>query len=222
MQPKNTFPLFAERITKAMEDADVDALELSRVTGIPRSNFYHYKEGRFLPKYERIRMLARVLKVSPEWLVGNSDDPTPRNDVSTITNVEQPEFVQIPLVGQIACGQPILAEENIEDYVPAPVDLKECFALRCKGDSMINARIIDGDIVYIKPQMEVENGEIAAIRIDNEATLKRFYKVGNMIILRPENPLYQDQIYTEQQFLDVQIIGKAVGFYSSLDTKKAR
>ncbi|MBQ1888130.1 MAG: XRE family transcriptional regulator, partial [Firmicutes bacterium] len=89
-----------------------------------------------MPKYERIRMLARVLKVSPEWLVGNSDDPTPRNDVSMITNIEQPEFVQIPLVGQIACGQPILAEENIEDYVPAPVDLKECFALRCKGDSM--------------------------------------------------------------------------------------
>lgn len=222
MQPKKTYPVFAERLSKAMQDADLDTKELSRLSGVTRSSFYHYLDGRFIPKYPTVRQIAKTLKVNPNWLIGISDDPTPQPDLSMIDNLEQPDLAQIPLIGQIACGEPILADENIESHVPAPIELKDCFALRCKGDSMINARIMDGDLVFVRPQIEVENGEIAAIRIDTEATLKRFYKIGDTIILRPENPQYPDQIYTATQFLDVQIIGKAVGFYSSLDTKKAR
>ena len=123
---------------------------------------------------------------------------------------------KVPLLGTIACGEPILAEENIEDYINMPEDTNGTFALRCKGDSMINARIFDGDIVYIKEEQQVNNGEIAAVLIENEATLKRvyYYPEKNMLILKAENSKYNDFVFTDNELNDIKIIGKAVGFYS--------
>jgi repressor LexA len=109
--------------------------------------------------------------------------------------VSLPATKKVPLVGKIACGTPITAEENIEDYVDVPEDVYADFALICQGDSMINARIHDGDIVYIRMQPEVENGEIAAVFIDGEATLKRVYYQKGRIILQPENNSYPPMIY---------------------------
>ncbi|MBR3974372.1 MAG: repressor LexA [Clostridia bacterium] len=125
-----------------------------------------------------------------------------------------PQTKKIPLLGSIACGEPILAEENIEDFVKLDKDIPADFALRCKGDSMITARIFDGDIVYIRQQPDVENGEIAAVLIDNEATLKKVYKFPNKIVLSPCNPVYDDLIYMEEQCNNIRILGKAVAFTS--------
>jgi len=115
--------------------------------------------------------------------------------------------VTLPLIGHIAAGQPILAEENIEDYLSVPKEIANgSFLLKVKGDSMIEAGILDGDVVVIKKQVVAENGDIVAALIDDEATLKRFYKEGNMVKLQPENSS-MDPIYPD----NVSIIGKATG-----------
>ena len=123
-----------------------------------------------------------------------------------------PKMVKRPLIGNIACGDPITAEQNIADYVDVPEDVRCDFCLRCKGDSMIGAGIHDEDVVYIRIQPEVENGEIAAVRIDDEATLKRVYLHPDYIELRPENPAYESIIRRREDMNDVQIEGKAVGY----------
>ena len=123
---------------------------------------------------------------------------------------------KVPLIGTIACGAPTLADEHIEDYVDIPAHIHADFALTCKGDSMINARIFDGDIVYIRSQDTVENGEIAAVLIDNEATLKRVKLYDDHITLEPENPMYKPLSYWGEEMNEVRILGKAVAFTSTI------
>ena len=125
-----------------------------------------------------------------------------------------PKMVKRPLVGSIACGQPITAEENIEDYVDVPEDAQCDFCLRCKGDSMIDAGIHDGDVVYIHIQPEVENGQIAADRIDGEATLKRVFwdEQQQVLQLNPCNSSMSPMIFTGSVLETVHIEGKAVGY----------
>lgn len=127
-----------------------------------------------------------------------------------------PKTKKIPLLGTIACGEPILATENIDKYIEMPESVGGTFALKCKGDSMINAHIFDGDVVYIREQPNVENGEIAAVLIGDEATLKRVYKYPSKVVLRPENPLYNDITYAEEEMNDVRILGKAVAHLSAV------
>jgi repressor LexA len=120
----------------------------------------------------------------------------------------------IPLIGTIACGEPILAEENIEAMVDIPAHIRADFALRCKGNSMINARIFDGDIVYIRQQPTVDNGQIAAVLINDEATLKRVRLFPDHIVLEPENPQFRPLVYWENEMNSVRILGLAVAFTS--------
>lgn len=127
-----------------------------------------------------------------------------------------PETKKIPLLGTIACGEPILAVENIEDYITVIKSLNADFALTCKGDSMINARIFDGDIVYIRQQDMVESGDIAAVLIDDEATLKRVKLYPDHIVLQPENPMYPPMVYWHEEMNNVRILGKAVAFVSAV------
>ena len=127
-----------------------------------------------------------------------------------------PEMRKVPLIGAIACGAPILAEEHIEDYVDIPRHIRADFALTCKGDSMINARIFDGDIVYIRQQDTVENGDIAAVLIDGEATLKRVRLFEDHISLEPENPQYRPLVLWGDEMYSVRILGKATAFTSAV------
>lgn len=123
-----------------------------------------------------------------------------------------PKMVRRPIVGDIACGEPITAEQNIQDYADVPEQFNCDFCLRCHGDSMVDAGIQDGDIVYIHIQPEVHDGEIAAVRIGDEATLKRVYYDGNTITLVPANSAYRPKSYSGPALNDIQIEGKAVGF----------
>ncbi len=116
---------------------------------------------------------------------------------------------KVPLVGTISCGEPIYADQecgNIETSVKAD------FCLRAQGDSMIGARIRNGDIVYCLSQPEVQNGEIAAVIIDDEATLKHFfyYPDRGLVILKASNPAYEDLIYMDDELADIRILGKAI------------
>ena len=140
---------------------------------------------------------------------------------SNVANISPlPQTNKKPRLGVIACGEPITAEENIDDYDEVPEDIKCDFTLLCKGDSMINARINDGDIVYIRQQDEVNNGEIAACLVDGEfeteATLKRYFRYDDKIVLQAENPMYPPFVYVNEEMNKVHIIGKAVGFTSML------
>lgn len=160
----------------------------------------------------KIVAIAKVLQTTPAALMGWEDG----SGILPSNVIPMPEMRKIPLVGTIACGEPILAEENIEDYVNIPKDMAGDFALTCKGDSMINARIFDGDIVYIRQQDTVENGEIAAVLIDSEATLKRVRLFDDHISLEPENPMYKPLVYWNEEMNTIRILGKAVAFTSAI------
>ena len=126
-----------------------------------------------------------------------------------------PDMEEIPLVGRIACGEPITAKENLEGYVSAPAMWHATFALICKGDSM-EPTICDGDLVAIKKGVQIENGQIAAVRIGDEATLKRVYIHKDYIELRPENPAYTSIILRKEEISEVAIEGLAVGLCRGL------
>lgn len=184
---------------------------------LQKSDVSQYVNGKVIPGQDKLFILGLALNVSEAWLLG-FDVPIYRvNDSDNVDNIiPLPEMKKVPILGQIACGEPLLAEENIESFVNMPKDVKGTFALRCKGNSMINARIFDGDIVFIRQQPDVENGEIAAVLIGEEATLKRVYKYENRIELRPENPTYPIQNYEGENLNNIHILGKAVGFLSTI------
>ena len=128
-----------------------------------------------------------------------------------------PSTYEVPRLGRIACGEPILAEENIEDYDNVPGYVKCDFTLVCRGDSMINARIFDGDIVCIKAGSEIHSGDIAAVLVDeDEATLKRVRLFDDHIILEPENPTFQSKIFWGEDMNRIRFIGKATHFISTV------
>lgn len=163
----------------------------------------------------KVKDFAVALETTIAYLMGWDDDT-----LSSVSNIlPMPETKKIPLLGTIACGTPILATENVAEYIDMDCDIHADFALRCKGDSMINARIFDGDIVYVRKQSSVENGEIAAVLIkglEDEATLKRVYLDNDSIRLCAENPMYKDMIFMKEKMNDVEIIGKAVAFLSAV------
>ena len=126
-----------------------------------------------------------------------------------------PEMESVPLVGRIACGQPITAEENLEGYVSIPAAWHATFTLQCRGDSM-EPTIHDGDLVAIRKDVQVENGQIAAVRIGDEATLKHLYLYPDKVVLQPENPCYEPIVKIGEEMNDVTIEGKAVGLCRGL------
>lgn len=208
--------ILSERLRQALSIRNMKQSELSELTGIGKSSISTYLSGEYEPKQRNIYKICKALNVNEAWLMGK-DVPITRTDFTstapTLTKLlPLPETRKIPLLGSIACGTPILAEGNIEDYLEADVGIKADFCLRCQGDSMINARIFDGDIVYIHVQPEVENGEIAAVRIDDDATLKRVRLFDDHIILQAENPTYAPLVFWGEEMNGVEIIGKAVAF----------
>lgn len=192
-------------------------IELATLSGISKYSISHYLKGDWEGKQDAVYELARVLDVSEAWLMGY-DVPPERKTVAKGAPAIPPGFIplpkmkKVPLIGAIACGDPITALQNREGEVDAPEDMRCDFALKCHGDSMTGAGIYDGDTVFIRIQPEVENGEIAAVRIGEEATLKRVYLHTDYIELRPENSAFESIIRRKEDMNDVQIEGKAVGW----------
>ena len=188
--------------------------EVGNAVGVGKSTVKKWEDG-FISnmKRDKIALLAEVLQISPvTFITGVLTKDITEPQIANI--IPLPLTKNIPLLGDIACGEPILAEENISDYIKADISVHADFALRCKGDSMINARIFDGDIVYIRQQSDVDDGEIAAVLIGDEATLKKVYKTENKLVLRPCNPMYDDIVYSNDALDSVRILGKAIMFTS--------
>lgn len=202
-----------DRIRLRRKEICIPVDEIASALGVSVATVYRYENGEIekLPG-AILEPLAKILRTSPAYLMGWDDDEQklPKNVLPL------PKTYKVPLLGTIACGDPILAAENIEGEVEVPEDINADFALRCKGDSMINARIFDGDIVYIRKQDTVENGEIAAVLIDDEATLKRVHLFEDHIILSPENPTHKPFTYWGEDMNRVRILGKAVAFTSKV------
>ena len=139
-------------------------------------------------------------------------DPTKPRAIEILDdnfNLTRREMVNVPIIGQVAAGQPILAEQNIEDYFSIPVERmpnKQTFLLKVKGESMINAGILDGDLVLVQEEKTASNGDMVVALIDDGATVKTFYKEEGVIRLQPEND-FMDPIIVH----DVSILGKVIG-----------
>ena len=200
-----------EKLKQRRLELNLTMADVAKAVGVSEATVSRWESGNIADmRHSRIVALANVLQISPSVIMGWEDD-----DVYDVDNIiPMPKMKKIPLLGTIACGEPILAQENIDCDVDIPEGINADFALRCKGDSMIDARILDGDIVYIRQQPTVNNGEIAAVLIGDEATLKRVYISNNTVTLMACNSKYQPFVYTDEQLNDIRILGKAVYFTS--------
>ena len=212
----NDFIKIGARIKKTRIEKGLSQREMAKTLGIPYSTYSNYENDNREPSSCIISKISKVLDITPAYLMGWESHEKER--FSSVPNILPIETQKIPLLGTIAAGEPILAEENFECYVELGAKVKADYALRVKGDSMINARINDGDIVFIRQQKAVANGEIAAVLLEdeNEATLKRFYQYGNIVVLHFENPAYKDIEINLEEGHRVQILGRAVAFQSDV------
>lgn len=197
----------ASNIKRLRIDAGLSQAELGKIAGVTDKAVSTWEAGTKTPRMGAIEKMAAYFGVAKSAILDDTYQPAiPPGFVPV------PEMKKVPLVGRIACGTPILAQENIEDYVDVPKDRHVDFCLTCSGDSMIDAGIDDGDTVYIRKQPDVENGEIAAVRIGDDATLKRVYKFSDRVVLQAENRAYPPMTYVGEEMNQITIEGKAVGW----------
>ncbi|MBR5484997.1 MAG: helix-turn-helix domain-containing protein [Oscillospiraceae bacterium] len=199
--------MFKAELRKLRVQKNLTQEELAQKMELSKSAISMYENGNRVPTLALLKKFAEFFEVDLDSLAGT---PAAKNIIPL------PKTKKIPLLGSIACGTPILAQENIDDMISMPDGLNADFALYCKGDSMTGARIYDGDIVYIRQQPDVENGEIAAVLIDDEATLKRVYKYPSKIVLNAENPSFEPLVFTGSELEQLRILGKAVAFLSGV------
>ena len=202
-----------DRIKSRRTELGLTVEELAHKMGYKdKSSISKIENGKADIPQSKIAAFADALQTPPAYLMGWEEQPEPKKPTIPPGFEPMPKMKKIPLIGSIACGEPITAEQNIEKMVDVPENIRCDFSLTCHGDSMVDAGIHDKDVVYIRIQPEVENGEIAAVRIDGEATLKRVYYNPGTLTLMPANPAYAPMIYTGPQLEEVHIEGKAVGW----------
>lgn len=214
-----------DRIKMRRQELGFSVDDLADRIGKNRATIYRYENGDIenMP-VGVIEPLAAALDTTPAYIAGWTDDSNAKKESTDTSNstisvpkgfVPLPTMASVPLLGRIACGTPITAEQNVEAYISVPSMWRADFALMCKGDSMLPT-ICDGDLVCIRSQTTVENGQIAAVLVDDEATLKRFYRRGDTVILQPENPRFEPLSYTKEEINTLHIEGMAVGICRGL------
>lgn len=202
-----------DRIKSRRTELGLTVEELAHKMGYKdKSSISKIENGKADIPQSKIAAFADALETTPAYLMGWEEQPQPKKPTIPPGFEPMPKMKKVPLIGAIACGEPITAEQNIEKMVDVPEYIRCDFSLTCHGDSMVDAGIHDKDVVYIRIQPEVENGEIAAVRIDGEATLKRVYYNPGTLTLMPANPAYAPMVYTGSQLEEVHIEGKAVGW----------
>lgn len=224
-------PSLPERLRAARVRKNLSQTEVYRRTGINNKTLSGYERGISKPDYETLFKLAELYGVSTQWLLYGDkspiDKPDKKSENSTYNSlggdrdwamglgqvIETGEMIMIPIITSIACGKPAYAEDEILGYLPMGTALlsgnpRDYVFLRAEGDSMIGADIKDGSFVLIKKQPTADNGDIVAVCIhDENATLKRIYFHGDMVVLAAENPKYMPQTY---HVSEIRIVGKAV------------
>ena len=217
-QEMETRRIISKNLKDLMRTHGLNNVQLSEILDVSESTVGKWLLLKATPRMGVIEELASYFHINKSDLI---EDKT---DLDAIIN-RHPDLHpfrkirSVPILGTIACGTPIWAEENFEGYIgidPAHMDGE--FALICKGDSMIDADIQSGDIVLLKKVPDVEDGKIAAVLIDNEATLKKVYKRDDSLVLQPCNRNYGPIVYSAREAEDsgIQIIGECVGVYHAL------
>lgn len=221
----------ADRIKELRKERQMTLEEVAKIVGVGKSTVRKWETGMIANmRRDKIAALATALGTTPAYLMGWEDTPNGETSSRFLHSMENYSLAssilaeirpvtkkRLPMLGNVACGEPIFANEEHETYIEADADVHADFCLTAKGDSMINARIFDGDILFVKSQDTVDDGEIAVVLIDNEATVKRVYydKENNVITLVPENPTHKPLRYTGEQLEQIRIIGKVIsGQYS--------
>ena len=210
--------MFGEILRNLRKERGMSQAELAAVLGISKSTVGMYEQSKRNPHSDDLLMsIARYFGVTIDYLKGYSPDTSSLDfDKLGLSRVKIKKF---PILGKIACGEPIMCEQEYETVIDESGEINADFCLTAQGDSMINARIMDGDTVFIREQSMVENGEIAVIIVnDDEVTLKRFYyyAANERVILQAENPKYQPMVYEGEQLAHIRVLGKAVAFTSKI------
>ena len=214
--------IFKDRLTEAMKARGIRASELALRTGLSKARISQYVNGKFIPKSDAVLLIAEALRVSELWLLGKTTDmeasASPDEPLPCPENISPLRLRRFPVLGEIACGLPVLAVEDPDCSYVTAADTDADFCLTAKGDSMIGARIFDGDEVFIQRTDVVENGEIAAVVVEGEATLKRvyYYPAEEKLVLAAENPAYPPLVFTGPELETIYILGRAVAFQSKL------
>ena len=207
--------MLGDTLKKIRKERGMTLEALATLVGTSRQTIHRYESGIITNvPHKMVGDLARALKVSPAVLMGwesDENEPHPKN-------VMPISVKRLPILGDIACGEPIYASEEHDSFISTDIGLDADFCLRAHGDSMVGARIYDGDIVFIRAQDSVDNGEIAAVIINDEATLKRvyYYPEASKLILSAENPRYAPFVYVGDELNEIKILGKAVAFQSNI------
>lgn len=206
--------IFAKNLNFYISKSNKQQNEVAKDLGFPPTTFNTWCVGKVMPKMGKVQALADYFGVLKSDLLEDKN----KDDSLHISNIFPITTHKLPMLGEIACGKSIFMDENRDNYTMIGSNVKADFCLKAKGDSMVNARIMDGDIVFIRSQPEVENGEIAAVAIDDEATLKRFYRdeITQTVTLISENPIYAPMVFTKECQKNVYILGKAVAFQSDV------
>lgn len=213
--------MFGANLKKLREDSHLSQEQLADVIGVSKSTIGMYEQGKRMPNTNTIlKDIASYFGVSIDYLVGFQSDfgSLSEEDFSRF-GIRPIGRRRIPMLGKIACGEPIMCDEEYETFADIGGNIDADFCVIAQGDSMINARILDGDIVFVRKQEMVENGEIAVVIVnDNEVTLKRFfyYPELNQVVLQSENPAYRPMIYMNEELSHIRVLGKAVAFTSSV------
>lgn len=197
-------------LAKRRKELNLTQKDVAIAVGVSEGTVSRWESGLIANmRRDRIALYAQVLQTTPEFIMSGECEDIPAGFQP------MPNMAFVPRIGRIACGSPILAEQNVENYDSVPSSWHADFTLICAGESMM-PRIHDGDLVAIRRQPVVENGEIAAVRIDDEATLKRVYSYPDRLVLQPENPAFAPIVLIGEEINSVSIEGKAVGFCRAL------
>ena len=206
--------MLAERIRALRKEKGLSLEQLAEMIGTSRQTVHRYETGAITNvPHEKIEALARALGTTPSRLMGwdNEDRLSSLNYIEG-TKLSDITKRRLPVLGNVACGEPIFATEETGYYVSVSSDISADFCLTARGDSMINARIFDGDILFVKQQDSVDDGEIAVVLIEDEATVKRVYfnREDGILTLMPENPTYKPMRYMGRELDRIRILGKVV------------
>ena len=209
---------FGEKLKQARKNKHLTQKQLAEKIGAKHNSVSNWENNQNKPDPDTIELICGVLDINPNFLFEINGDKKDDFGISSLAKygVMPIKTQKIPLLGSISCGVAKYAEEEFEGYIEASSDIKADFCIRADGDSMIGARILDGDVIFIRKQEMVDNGEIAAVIIDDNATLKRVYydQENNVLTLIAENPRVPPQIFQGEQLNQIHILGKAVAFQS--------
>lgn len=202
------------RLKQLREQRGFSQKEFAAEMDLPYTTYNSYETGKRAPDFDMLSRFADYFHVSVDYLLGRD---APAESAETVPGLIAVRKKKIPVLGEIACGKPIFADEQREVWVSVSEELVCDYALIAKGDSML-PRIRDGDLVFIREMPVVENGKIAAVLIDDEATLKRvfFDPEKHKLMLVPDNPAYQPFMYVGEELETVRILGLAVAAQTNL------